>query len=229
VDYDSVNKHLGPGKLSLTDFSRDMDTINKVYIPLVTRCKFYMQIGTGGMLGAFALFILMGIVGGTPEARGVLLPIIFLIFLGGLMSSTYSRWIEQPAIKEGAAIVKKMLDEDVNPRYADSRFRIRWTVRVYMQPKSTIHLGQTFVEQPIISIYSLRSPNSEDVLTDWTLPEVFLSGLFVDVSAKDTNATDEDEDGEHDFDDDPDLKKTHEKSSSSSSSSSSPKKEQKAH
>lgn len=128
------------------------------------------------------MFIIMGIVGGTPEIRGVVIPIFMVAFLIGLGAFIYSKWIEQPGIKEGAALVKKMLDEQINPRYVDSSYRIRWTVRVYMQKKSTLHMGQQFVERPIISIYALRSPNEAGVLTDWALPEAFTSALFVDIT-----------------------------------------------
>ena len=136
------------------------------------------------MLVAFAIFIIMGVVGGTPEIRGVVIPIVMVIFLVGLTAFFYSKWIEQPGIKEGAALVKKMLDEKVNPLYVDSPYRIRWTVRVVLKAKGTVHIGQPFVERPIISIYCLRSPNDAGVLTDWVLPEAFTSGLFVDTSAQ---------------------------------------------
>jgi hypothetical protein len=187
VDYDTVCKHIGQGKLSLSDFSRDMAAINGAYVPTATRCFFYMQAGTAGMLGAFAIFIVMGIAGGTPESRAVIVPMVMALFLAGLASFVYSKWLEQPGIKEGAALVKKLIDDEINPRYLDSRFRVRWAVRVYMQPSSTMHLGKQFLERPIVSIYTLRSPNADGVLTDWTLPEAFLSGLFVDVTAKEAD------------------------------------------
>jgi hypothetical protein len=134
------------------------------------------------MLGSFAIFIVMGVVGGTPEIRSVIIPICLALFAIGLLCFNYSKWIEQPGIKEGAALVKRLLDEKVNPNYVDHPYRIRWVVRVFMKKKSTMHLGQTFVERPIISIYCLRSPNDAGILTDWVLPDAFTSGLFVDVS-----------------------------------------------
>jgi hypothetical protein len=134
------------------------------------------------MLGAFTIFIIMGIIGGTPEIRGVVIPICLALFVAGLASFAYSKFIEQPGIKDGAELVKKLLDERINPNYVDHPFRIRWTVRVYMKPKSTMHMGKTFVERPVISIYALRSPNDAGVLTDWVLPEAFTAGLFVDTT-----------------------------------------------
>jgi hypothetical protein len=119
-----------------------------------------------------------GFVGGTPDIRSVLIPLIFLIFLAGLLNFFYSKWIEQPGIKEGAVLVKKLIDEDVNPRYATSAFRLRWTVRVNVQKRSSLHLGHTFVERPIISIYALRSTNDEGVLLDWPLPDALTQGLL---------------------------------------------------
>ncbi len=82
------------------------------------------------MLGAFAAFIIMGIIGGTAEVRGVVIPIIFAIFCAGLACFWYSKWIEQPGIKQGAVLCKKLIDEEINPRYADSQYRIRWTVSI---------------------------------------------------------------------------------------------------
>lgn len=184
VDYDMVGKHLGLGKISLSDFQRDMDTLNRAYLPYVQRSGFYMKLGSVGMLGAFAVMILLGVVGVGPDVRGVVMPLCALLFLGGGLSFAFSKWIEQPAIKEGAAVVKRIIDEDINPRYIDSRFRVRWAVRVYMQKATTMHLGKQFMERPIVSIYTLRSPDAEGTLTDWQLPEAFLSGLFVDVSAE---------------------------------------------
>ena len=126
----------------------------------------------------------MGIVGGTPEARNIVLPIIFLAFAAGLGAFYYSKWIEQPGVKAGAVLVKKMLDEQINPRYADSAFRLRWTLRVNVAKASTMHMGQTFVERPIISIYVLRSAGDNGVLLDWPLPEVFMQGLLFERKRK---------------------------------------------
>ena len=183
VDFVKVGKYIGEGKLSLSEFMRDMEAINKAYVPVVQRCGFYMKCGSAGMLGSFGVFILLGIVGGTPDVRAAVLPIVMALFLCGAASFVYSKWIEQPAIKEGAALVKRIIDEQINPRYIDSRFRVRWAVRVYMQKATTMHMGKQFVEQPIVSIYTLRSPDGNGTLTDWMLPEAFLTGLFVDVAA----------------------------------------------
>jgi hypothetical protein len=191
VDFEKVGKYIGAGKLTLSEFARDMEAINKAYVPVVQRCGWYMKAGSAGMLGAFAVFILLGIVGGTPELRSAVMPLCMCLFLAGAASFTYSKWIEQPALKEGAAIVKRIIDEEVNPRYIDSRFRVRWAVRVYMQKATTMHMGKQFVEQPIVSIYTLRSPDANGTLTDWMLPEAFLSGLFVDVAATLSEESDE--------------------------------------
>ena len=198
LDYDKVSKYLGPGKLSLAEFQRDMDAINAVYVPTAMRSGFYLKYGSMGMLGAFAVLIAMGIVGGDATTRGVVLPLCMLLFGAGLLSFFFSKWVEQPAIKEGAGLVKALIDETINPRYLDSRFRVRWAVRVYMQPSSTLHMGKQFVERPIVSIYTLRSPNALGVLTDWVLPEAFTSGLFVDVTAEEKGLDDEDADLELD-------------------------------
>lgn len=136
------------------------------------------------MLGSFTAFIIMGIVGGTPDARAVILPLLFIAFLLGLANFFYAKWVEQPGIKAGSVLVKKLLDEEVNPRYADSPARIRWTVRVNIAKTSTLHMGQTFVEVPIISIYALRSENAEGVLLDWPLPEAFNQGLLFERTKK---------------------------------------------
>lgn len=142
------------------------------------------------MLGAFTLFIIMGIVGGetaaTLAARGVVIPICLALFLLGVVSFMYSKWIEQPGIKQGAALVKKMLDDEINPRYLDSPYRVRWTIRVNMKAKKTLHMGQQFVERPVISIYCLRSPNDAGVMTDWTLPEALTTGsIMIDTTSMD--------------------------------------------
>ena len=136
------------------------------------------------LLGSFVAFIIMGIVGGGPEARNVVLPLIFLAFAAGLGSFYYSTWIEQPGVKAGAVLVKKMLDEQINPRYADSAYRLRWTLRVNVAKASTMHMGQTFVERPIISIYALRCTSDNGVLLDWPLPEVFMQGLLFERKRK---------------------------------------------
>lgn len=136
------------------------------------------------MLGSFVAFIVMGIIGGTPEVRAVVLPIIFCAFLIGLASFYYAKWIEQPGVKEGAVKVKALLDDEVNPRYADSAARIRWTVRVNVAKKEALHMGATFVERPILSIYALRTEGEGGVKLDWPLPEVFMQGLLFERKRK---------------------------------------------
>jgi hypothetical protein len=48
-------------------------------------------VGTIAMLAAFTLFILMGIIGGTPEFRSAMLPIVGITFLVGVIAFVYSR------------------------------------------------------------------------------------------------------------------------------------------
>jgi len=80
------------------------------------------------MLAGMFIFIIMGIVGGTPEVRSVVMPISLLCFLAGLGSFLYSKWVEQGTIKDGATAVKRVLDEEINPKYADHPHRLRYTV-----------------------------------------------------------------------------------------------------
>lgn len=47
VDYSLVQKVLGPGTISLSDFLRDVEIINRVYVPVSQRSFRYMRIGTG--------------------------------------------------------------------------------------------------------------------------------------------------------------------------------------
>ena len=165
-------------KIALEDFKRDMDLINRAYVPTAHRAFAYLRAATILMLGAFSVFIIMGMVGGTPESRSVVLTLCFVAFLLGLAAFTYSKWIEQPGIRKGAAVVKALLENDVQPRYTTSEFRVRWTIRVNVQKRSTMHMGKVFVERPIISIYALRSHNDQGVLLDWPLPEALMHGLI---------------------------------------------------
>jgi len=48
ADYDKVQKYLGPGKVSLSDFLRDIELINRVYVPSAHQSYIYMQAGTAG-------------------------------------------------------------------------------------------------------------------------------------------------------------------------------------
>lgn len=90
-----------------------------------------------------------------------------------------SKFIEQPGIKEGSVLVKRIVDESINPRHINSAARVRYTVRVNLQKKSTIHLGQSFVERPIVTIWALRSANDSGELTDWVLPSVLSQGGLI--------------------------------------------------
>jgi hypothetical protein len=116
--------------------------------------------------------------------RMAILPIIFVAFLLGLCAFFYAKWVEQPGIKAGSLLVKRLLDEDVNPRYADSPAALRWTIRVSVAKTSTLHMGQTFLECPVISIYALCSENAEGQLVRWPLPEAFNHGLLFERAKK---------------------------------------------
>lgn len=131
------------------------------------------------MMGAFVILIIMGIIGGTPQLRSMVIPIAFLMFLAGAISFVYSKWVEQAGIREGAANVKKLLDDTVNGRYANSPHRIKWTIAVHVKPKKRYQLGRTFMERPVISIYCLRSVNKEGQLTDWSLPASLLHSIII--------------------------------------------------
>ena len=50
---------------------------------------------------------------------------------------------------------------------------------VQTQKKKPFHLGRQFMERPVVSVYALRSPNAEGVMTDWVLPPELLSGVLV--------------------------------------------------
>ena len=157
--------------------------INSHYVPTAMAAFWWLQRGTFLMIGALAMFIIMGMAGGTPEIRGVVNPLCMLLFLAGVGASAYSKWLEQPAIRKGAAVVKALLENDVQPRYAGSEARLRWTIRVNVQKRQALHMGRVFVERPIISIYALRSANEEGVLLDWPLPEALMHGLLFEHSA----------------------------------------------
>jgi hypothetical protein len=81
------------------------------------------------MMAGLVILIVMGIIGGTPEIRGVVVPIAFTISLVGFLAFLYSKWVEQGVIREAAAAVRKVLEDVVNPHYTDSPHRIRWVVR----------------------------------------------------------------------------------------------------
>lgn len=179
VDFDTVQKHLGPGMLSLSDFMREMDIINKAYTPFIKRTHTFTKIGTIGMMTGFIILILLGIIGGTPGFRAAVFPICFLVFLAGMLCFIYSKFIEQDAIRKGAQAVKKAVDDIVNPRYADSPNKVTWVVTVHIAHKKAYHMGKEMVERPVISIYVLKAPNEEGNLVDWQLPEQLMHGLII--------------------------------------------------
>ena len=63
----------------------------------------------------------MGIIGGTPAVRSAVIPLCLAVFLFGAASFLYSKCVEQGTIREGAAAVKRVIDEEINPKYADVR------------------------------------------------------------------------------------------------------------
>lgn len=132
------------------------------------------------MMAALVIMIIMGIIAEGPTVRGVVMPIAFTIWLLGFLIFLYSKWIEQPGIRAGADLVKRMIEKDINPKYVDSPHRITWTVTVKTKKKATFHMGKQFLERPIITIYALRSPNDEGVLTDWVLPNSDVSQYELD-------------------------------------------------
>lgn len=133
------------------------------------------------MMAGLVIMILMGIIGGTPAIRGVVMPISLTAFLIGVAAFVYSKWTEQAGIRDGAAAVRKVLDDVVNPRYADSEAKVRWTVSVQVKQTKTYHMGRTLLERPVVTIYCLRSANADGVMTNWQLPESLLSGLTLPV------------------------------------------------
>ena len=167
-----------PPQLSAADFKREIDAINQIYIPTVQKAGKYLRYATILMLSSFSTFIIMGMVG-PSDARGVILPLDFVAFLLGVFCFFYAKWVEQPGIRVGAKLVKELLEREVQPRYADSQYRLRWTIRVKVHKGNLQHMGRKFVEAPIISIYALRSHNDAGVLCDWPLPEALMGCVTV--------------------------------------------------
>ena len=82
------------------------------------------------LLGSFLVFILMGILGDfAGSSRSVVIAITSAAFIVGACAFIYSKWIEQPGIRLGADAVKKLLDEQINPLYEHSEYKLRWAVR----------------------------------------------------------------------------------------------------
>lgn len=123
----------------------------------------------------------MGVVGEyAGEARHTINTILIVGFVVGLLAFFYSKWIEQGGIEQGAVLVRKMIDADINPRYAGSAAKIRWTVSVFRQKKKQYHLGKEFHDRPVVSLYALRSENAAGQMTEWEVPQELLTGLYVD-------------------------------------------------
>lgn len=122
------------------------------------------------MLAGLVMFIIMGIIGGTPDVRAVVIPVCLFIFVVGLASFLYSKWVEQGTIKEGAAAVKRVIDEEINPQYTEHPSKIRYTVGVHARELKTFHLGRTLLARPVVTIWVLYSPNAQGVMTNWSLP-----------------------------------------------------------
>ena len=96
------------------------------------------------LLAVFFIFVVMGVIGEyAGEARHSITLILVVAFFIGLASFFYSKWIEQGGIRQGAELVRKMIDMDVNPRYKDSPFQIRWTVSVRCLPSNLISEAPT--------------------------------------------------------------------------------------
>jgi hypothetical protein len=118
---------------------RDIKTINDSYIPSAYRSGFYMKIGVNLLLASFFVFVLMGVIGEyAGAARTSITLILVVVFLVGLLAFFYSKWIEQGGIRQGAELVRKMIDIDVNPRYENSQYKVRWTVR---PPRARVRPG----------------------------------------------------------------------------------------
>lgn len=128
IDFAAVSKSLGPDKIKLSEFLRDIEAIDKVYLPITQRSYKYMKYGSIGMMAGLVIFIIMGIIGGTPEIRGVVIPISFTIFVVGMVMFLYSKYVEQGLIHESAVAAKRVIDEEVNPRHAQSPHRLCYTV-----------------------------------------------------------------------------------------------------
>lgn len=233
----SFARDTSPPQIALADYVRDIADINKVYLPTVHKSYIYLRIGSGwcgtfrslahrseccanclmppalpqrSMMASLVILIVMGIIGGTPEIRGVVVPIAFTMFLLGFLAFLYSKWVEQSAIRLGAVAVKRVLDDVVNPRYTSSPHAIRWTVRphpllcpssqrqtctamsrpsraplqvtVQMKDKKSYHLGRTLLERPVVSVYLLRSEDASGTMRNWTLPDALTSGALLGVA-----------------------------------------------
>ena len=59
VDFNKVQAHLGPGKITHSDFARDIDLINKQYIPTAHKSYQYLRAGTWMLMVTFFVLILV--------------------------------------------------------------------------------------------------------------------------------------------------------------------------
>ncbi len=90
---------------------------------------------------------MMGIIGGTASFRSVMMPISLILMLLGSLSFLYSKFVEQGAIRVGAAAVRKVLDEVVIPRYDRNQHLLKWTVRAYCLDRAACwHGGDESIE-----------------------------------------------------------------------------------
>ncbi len=133
------------------------------------------------MLAGLVMFIIMGIVGGTHEVRMTVMPISLTVFLLGIVSFMYSKWIEQGTIRESALFVRRVLEEEVNPRHGDGAARIKYTVGVHLRELKTAFKSKTFLERPIVTIWCLRSLNAAGKMTDWELPDAIAHSSSVTI------------------------------------------------
>ena len=46
IDFLKVSRHLGAGKLAQADFLRDMEAVNRAYVPTAYRSHLYLKIAT---------------------------------------------------------------------------------------------------------------------------------------------------------------------------------------
>ena len=172
-----------PLQISLAEFTRDLDEINRVYVPTAHKSGLFLQRSLVLMFSAFIILVIMGIIGEfAGPTRDPINYIALLLFLCGLVLLGYSKSIEQGGIRAGAEAVRALLDSTINARYASSEYKVRWTIVVKIKSKVASRLGQSMMERPVLSIYALRSTNSEGHMQDWVVPGSLLTGLWLDDS-----------------------------------------------
>ena len=167
----------------MAEFTRDLDEINRVYVPTAHKSGLFLQRSLVLMFSAFIILVIMGIIGEfAGPTRDPINYIALLLFLCGLVLLGYSKSIEQGGIRAGAEAVRALLDSTINARYAASEYKVRWTIVVKIKSKVASRLGQSMMERPVLSIYALRSVNSEGQMQDWVVPGSLLTGLWLDDS-----------------------------------------------